>query len=68
MEKIFSPCGRFSARGTFRTMEVGDTIDIPRELAKPTTVRSTVSNLKADYGVGYSTMQIPEGLRVKRVK
>jgi hypothetical protein len=68
MEKVFTPCGRFSARGTFRTMEVGESIDIPRELAKPTTVRSTVSNLKADYGVGYSTMAIPEGLRVTRVK
>lgn len=68
MEKVYTPCGRFSARGTFRTMEVGESIDIPREVSKPTTVRSTVSNLKADFGVGYSTMTIPEGLRVTRVK
>lgn len=68
MEKIFSPCGRFSAVGTLRTMEVGDSIDIPRELAKPAILRSTASNLKANFGVGYSTMQIPEGLRVIRVK
>lgn len=68
MEKCYNSKGKFAIRASLRTMEVGEIVNIPRELAKPSTMRSTCSQLNADFGVCYGTQATANGVDVIRSK
>lgn len=54
-------------RHQLRTMQVGEVLIITREEMRPTSVRSTCSQLKSDEAVSYEVKNVSAGVEVKRI-
>lgn len=61
-------CEKRNLRKQLREMEVGQTITIPREEYLPSTVKSSVYTVKADYGRNYTIRtRGVDGVEVSRI-